>query len=231
MGKGTFMRMRIRILEDDPDISSVLKSCLEAECFAVDVAADGEQGSYLARTNDYDLVLLDYNLPIKSGREVCAEIRAGGKTMPIIMLTVKSEVADKVEMLNLGADDYVTKPFSFEELLARVRSVLRRPKPIQNEIFKIDDLILDVRGHAVERSGKSVRLTRKEMMLLEYLLRNRSAVVTRGMLIEHVWDMHLDPFSNTIDAHILSLRKKLNVGTKRKLIHTVPGRGYKMEVY
>jgi DNA-binding response OmpR family regulator len=231
MGKGTFMPMRLLILEDDPDISSVLKSCFEAECFAVDTAADGEQGSYLARTNDYDAVLLDYNLPHKNGREVCAEIRAQGKTMPIIMLTVKSEVTDKVEMLNLGADDYVTKPFSFEELLARVRSVLRRPKPIQNEIFKIDDLILDVRGHAVERSGKPVRLTRKEMMLLEYLLRNRSAVVTRGMLIEHVWDMHLDPFSNTIDAHILSLRKKLNVGTKRKLIHTVPGRGYKMEVY
>lgn len=220
--------MRILIIEDDADLRSVLKSGFESECFVVDMVDDGEQGSYLARTNDYDVILLDYNLPKKNGREVCAEIRQSGKTTPIIMLTVQSEVGMKVDLLNLGADDYVEKPFSFEELLARVRSVLRRPKTIQDEVYQIDDLVFDARRHLVTRAGKPIELTRKEFMLLEYLLRNKTEVVTRGMLIEHVWDMHIDPLSNTIDTHILRLRKKLDVGGSHELIHTVPGRGYKI---
>ncbi|MFA5935932.1 MAG: response regulator transcription factor [Patescibacteria group bacterium] len=222
--------MRLLLVEDDTDIRFALKSCFEAECFAVDLAEDGERGSFLARTGDYDIILLDYNLPRKNGLEVCREIRAHGKTVPIIMLTVQSEVASKVEVLNQGADDYVTKPYSFQELLARVRSVLRRPKIIQGETYTVDDLVFDTRSHAVTKGGTPVRLTRKEMMLLEYLLRNRGIVVTRGMLIEHIWDMHLDPLSNTIDTHILTLRKKLSIGSRAKLIHTIPGRGYKLDV-
>lgn len=222
--------MRILLVEDSKEIIKFLKPSLEAEFFAVDVAEDGEKGSSLGRTNDYDLIILDNILPIKTGITVCEEIRKKGKTTPIIVLSVRSETTTKVELLNAGADDYLVKPFSFDELLARIRALLRRPKKIEGDIIAINDLVLDTKKCTVMRGKKNVRLTRKEFMLLEYLLRNKDSVLSRGMIMEHVWDMSADPFSNTIESHILSLRRKLFFPGKKKLIQTVPGRGYKISL-
>jgi DNA-binding response OmpR family regulator len=223
--------MRILVVEDDDDIRTVLKLSLEAELFNVDTASDGETGSYMARTNDYDLVILDFMMPKKDGKAVCREIREAGKTMPIIMLTVRSTTEAKVELLNAGADDYLTKPFSFQELKARVNALMRRPQQIKGNNLEIADLVVDTLRHRVTRGGKELYLTRKEFSLLEYLLRHQGIVVSRGMIMEHVWDAEGDPFSNTIEAHILNLRKKIdgNSSSKKKLIHTIPGRGYTIE--
>lgn len=224
------MKMRILIVEDEKDIINFLKPSLEAECFVVDVAEDGEKGLFLALTNDYDLIILDNTLPKKSGVEVCRDLRLHKKTLPVIILSVLSEVNKKVELLNAGADDYLTKPFSFQELLARIRTVLRRPKKIEDEVLCVGGLKLDQQRNLVKRDGVEINLTRKQFMLLEYLMRNAGIVVTRGMIMEHVWDMNADPFSNTIETHILSLRKKIKIKNNQpELIHTVPGRGYKID--
>jgi DNA-binding response OmpR family regulator len=222
--------MRILIIEDSKEITNFLKLSLEGEQFVVDVAEDGERGSFWARTNDYDLIILDNILPKKTGLEVCEEIRKSGKTMPIIVLSVRSETLTKIQLLNAGADDYLIKPFSFEELLARIRALLRRPKVIESEILQVDDLTLDTKKCLVKRGKKEeIYLTRKEFMLLEYLLKNSGSVLSRGMIMEHVWDMNVDPFSNTIESHILSLRRKIDSPGRKKLIHTVSGRGYKID--
>jgi len=219
--------MKILITEDNSAIRNVLRMSLEAASFTVDEAENGEDGSFLARTNEYDLVLLDNVLPKKMGKQVCKEIREAGKTMPVLFLSMKNEVNDKVEMLNCGADDYLTKPFSFDELLARMRALLRRPIQIQETILKIADIELHQDRNQVFKKGKELYLTRKEFTLLAYLLLNKERVVSRGQLLEHVWDINADPFSNTIEAHILNLRKKLG-DTKKRLIRSVPGRGYKI---
>jgi DNA-binding response OmpR family regulator len=222
--------MRILVIEDEEGISRFLKAGLESEYFAVDVADDGEKGSYLAKTNEYDIIILDNMLPKKNGSQVCEEIRAAGKTTPIIMLSARGEMGIKVELLNKGADDYMTKPFSLEELLARIRALLRRPQQVSSEILEIDDLVLDTKKHIVKRGSKEVYLTRKEFMLLEYLLKHKDSVVSRGMIMEHVWDMNADPFSNTIESHILNVRKKISVKGKKNVIHTLPGIGYKISM-
>jgi len=222
--------MRILVVDDEEAVRLMLEQSLKAESFAVDTASDGEKGSYLARTNDYDLIVLDNRLPFKDGRSVCAEIRQAGKTMPIIIVSVLSEALTKVDLLNAGADDYMIKPFSFQELMARIRALLRRPAVLESEVLKLDTLTLNTKSHLVERGDTGVYLTRKEYMLLEYMLRNQGAVLSRGMLMEHVWDMNIDPFSNTIESHILSLRRKIDTAGETKLIHTVPGRGYKMDI-
>jgi DNA-binding response OmpR family regulator len=221
--------MRVLLVEDEPQIAEFIKKSLRAEYFAVDVASDGEKGLYLGRIHDYDLIILDNMLPKKKGIDVCRELRAHGKTTPILILSVKTETNQKVQLLNAGADDYLMKPFSFEELLARMRALLRRSPHVEGDILKIDNLELDSGKHTVTRGGKEVYLTRKEFMLLQYLLRNLGSVLSRGMIMEHVWDMNADPFSNTIESHILSLRKKINFGNNKKLITTVPGRGYKID--
>lgn len=220
--------MRILIIEDDAMIQNSLATHLRAACFAVDTADTGDRGSVLARMNDYDLILLDYQLPNKDGKQILTEIRASGKTVPVLMLTVRFETGDKVEILNAGADDYLTKPFSMSELDARIRALLRRPKTITAEIITIGDMIIDSQKQTVRCGGKPIYLTRKEFGLLEYLARNEGYVISRGMIMEHVWDQDSDPFSNTIEAHILNLRKKLG-RLGHQLIHTVPGRGYKVE--
>ncbi len=220
--------MKILVAEDEKDIRDFLKKNLEAECFAVDAAADGETAVSMAKLNDYDIIILDNILPKKQGADVCREIRAAGKSLPILMLSVKTEASAKVELLNAGADDYLGKPFSFEELLARLHALLRRPRPIQNQLLEIEDLKLDCRNHLAHRGDKGIYLSRKEFMLLEYFMKNRDNVLSRGMIMEHVWDMNADPFSNTIESHVLSLRKKIDVPGRRKLIHTVSGRGYKI---
>ncbi len=221
--------MKILIIEDEAEIAKNLKTNLEIEFFAVDMAADGETGLFMALTNEYDLVILDNTLPRKSGVEVCREIRLHKKDLPIIILSVISETEKKIELLETGADDYLTKPFSFQELLARIRAVLRRPKRMQDEILSIDDLEIDLRKNIVKRAGEEIHLTRKQFMLLEYLMHHPGAVVTRSMLMEHVWETDVDPFSNTIETHILSLRRKIkNKDNQPELIHTVAGRGYKI---
>jgi len=222
--------MRILVVEDEKEICQFLKKSLEAECYAVDIADDGEKGSFLARTNDYDLVLLDNVMSKKTGLQVCEEIRHDSNNVPILMLSVKSETTTKVDLLNAGADDYLTKPFSYNELSARIKALLRRPKKIESEILQIDDLILDIGRHIVKRGDKEIKLTRKEFTLLKYLMKNQEIVLSRAMIMEHVWDMSADPFSNTIESHILSLRKKVDLPDKKKLIHTVNGRGYKMDL-
>lgn len=222
--------MRLLIIEDEKKIVDLLKACLEAELFVVDIAEDGERGAFLALTNDYDLIILDNVLPKKTGLEVCEEIRKKGKIVPILILSVKSETDMKVKLLNAGADDYLIKPFSLEELLARIRALLRRPKQIESEVLKIDDLTLDTKRHIVKRDKEEIYLTRKEFMLLEYLMKNEGIVLSRGMIMEHVWDINADPFSNTIESHILSVRRKIDFKDNKKLIHTVPGRGYKINV-
>ncbi len=220
--------MRLLIVEDEKKISDFLRVGLEAESFAVDVADDGERGSYLARVNDYDAIILDNILPKKTGMEVCEEIRKNGFSTPILILSVKSETATKVDLLNAGADDYLIKPFSLQELLARLRALMRRPRQIKGDVLTIGDLILDTKKQSVGRAKREIYLTRKEFSLLEYLMRNPGTVLSRGMMMEHVWDMSADPFSNTIESHILSLRKKINGKGEKKLITTVPGRGYKI---
>lgn len=226
---GHCLYMKILLVEDEPDIVHFLKPALEAECFVVDVATDGNSGLRLAKVNDYDIIILDNMLPERNGIDVCRDIREAGKSVPIIMLSVIANSQTKVELLNAGADDYITKPFSFEELLARIHALLRRPKKVEDEILSIDDLTLDIRRKKVIRKNKEIYLTRKEFMLLEYLLRNKGIVLSRGMIMEHVWDMNADPFSNTIESHILSLRKKIKAHGGKKLIFTVPGRGYRIE--
>ncbi len=219
--------MRILVIEDDPELGVFLERGLEAESFIVDLVSDGEKGSYIARTHGYDVIILDYMLPKKDGFQICQEIRREGVTSPILMLSAKTATPIKVGLLNLGADDYLPKPFDFEELLARIRVLLRRPLNIRDSVLKIGDLVLDPISQRVTKGRKEIYLTRKEFILLQYLMENRDKVLSRGMILEHVWNRESDPFSNTIEAHILNLRKKVTFG-KEKLIHTVPGRGYKI---
>lgn len=224
------MQRRLLVVEDEKAISDFLLKSLKAENFSIDAAEDGEKGLQLARLNAYDLLILDNVLPKKTGPEICRELRKLNITTPILMLSIKCDVMTKVDILNQGADDYLAKPFSFEELVARIRALLRRPKQIEEEILKLDDLVVDTKKYKVERGSKDIYLTRKEFMLLEYLLRNQGFVLSRGMILEHVWDMNIDPFSNTIESHIVVLRKKVDTLGKTKLIHTVPGRGYKLSI-
>lgn len=222
--------MRILVIEDENRIAHFLKESLEAEYFAVDVARDGERGSYFARVNDYDLIVLDNMLPKKNGLQVCEEIRESGKTLPILVVSVKTGARDKVDLLNAGADDYLSKPFILEELLARIRALMRRPTPIEKDVLTVEDVMLDCKTGVVRRGDVDLHLTRKEFMLLEYLMRNKGIILSRGMILEHVWDMSVDIFSNTIESHILSLRKKLNDMGRQRLIQTLSGRGYRIGI-
>ncbi len=221
--------MRILVVEDEVEIISFIKKGLESEGFVVDSADNGEKGVEVANSNDYDLVVLDIRLPGMSGIEVCKKLREMGKVFPIIMLSVESGTDIKVECLNSGADDYITKPFSFEELLARTRALLRRQKEITGPVLKLEELELDTIKRTVKREGSVIDLSRKEFALLEYFMRNPGITLTRNMILEHVWDMNADPFTNTVDVHIKFLRAKIDKDYKRKLLHTVHGCGYKIE--
>lgn len=221
--------MRILVIDDDPKIADFLKSNLEAELFAVDVATDGEKGSYLARCNDYDLIVLDNVLPKKIGIEVCKDIRERKKGVKILMLSALADITTKVDLLDHGADDYLTKPFSFKELLSRVRALLRRSDVPVNEVIEIGDMVIDTNNHEVRRGEKTIRLTRKEFMLLEHLAKNAGRTLSQMDLMEHVWDMDLDSFSHTLKSHMRNLRAKIDGGRKESIIQTVNGRGYKID--
>ena len=220
--------MRILLVEDEPAIASFLKRRLEEKCFVVDVETDGERGSFTARTNEYDLVLLDNLLPKKTGLGVVRDIRSRGRDVPILVLSVRGDIEAKVELLNAGADDYLAKPFSFDELLARIGALLRRPPHVAKPVLEVAGLSLNEATYEVRRDGADINLTRKEFALLRYLMRNAGVVLSRGMLLEHVWNMDTDPFSNTVEAHIASLRKKVDAPFAKRLVHTVQGRGYRI---
>lgn len=222
--------MRILIIEDDVDLRDIIKMNLESESFAVDATSDGERGIYLGKTNEYDLMIIDLALPRKNGIEICQELRSSGNTVPIIVISVTSELPAKIMLLDSGADDYITKPFDFAELLARIRALLRRPKSIEQSILSVGDLVLNTNKQSVMRGEREIRLTRKEFSLLEYLMRNKGMVLSRGSILEHVWNINSDPFSNTIESHILKLRKKIGTEGEIELIHNVPGRGYKIDI-
>jgi len=222
--------MRILVVEDEKKIADFIKRGLKEEGYAVDSAYDGEQGLFLAKTNDYDLILLDLMLPKLDGHGLFKAIRKDKILTPVIMLTAKDAVKDKVTGLDSGADDYITKPFAFEELLARIRAVLRKKDGPGSALLKVDDLELNLTAHKATRAGKEIELTSKEYSLLEYLMRNAGSIVTRTMISEHVWDINFDTFTNVIDVYINYLRNKIDTGHKNKLIHTIRGRGYVLQI-
>jgi DNA-binding response OmpR family regulator len=220
--------MKILFIEDDSSIRNVLRISFESEGHIVDEATDGEQGSFLARTNEYDLIILDNNLPKKGGKQVCLEIRNENIHTPIMLLSAKTEVTEKVALFELGADDYVTKPFSYEELTARIQALVRRPRKIEDSVYKFKDLMLNSDTCEVSKSDKRIYLTRKEFSLLELLMKNNAKVMSRGSIMEHVWDLNMDPFSNTLETHIMNIRKKIGDTKNNRIIQNVPGRGYKI---
>jgi len=218
--------LRILLVEDETRMASFIERGLKEEDYIVDVANDGEKALFMAEINPYDLIILDVILPIKDGITVCRELRIKKINVPILMLTSKDKVRDKVLGLNSGADDYLAKPFAFEELLARISALLRRNKADKTGILKIADLEVDQIKHKVTRAGEEIILTSKEFALLEYLMLNATHVVTRTMISEHVWHEDFDSFTNVIDVYMNFLRNKIDKGYKKQLIHTIHGKGY-----
>lgn len=220
--------MRLLLVEDEPDLITYLQKSLKAENFAVDVTTNGEEGSFLARTNPYDLVILDNTLPKKNGQQICQEIRASQKTMPIIILSAIADVQKKISLLNAGADDYLNKPFSFGELLARIKALLRRNTPMQTQTTHlIADLEINHTQGTVFKAHQEIILTKKEFQLLDLLSSQPNRIFSRAEIIEHVWDRNADPFSNIIEHHIANVRKKID--PDNQFIITVIGEGYKFK--
>jgi DNA-binding response OmpR family regulator len=220
--------MRILLIEDDHDLRNYIASRLQEKCFAIDAAADGDRGLYLARSNSYDVIILDYALPGKSGYDVCRYLREHGNKTPIIMISGIGEIPHKINGYDLGIDDYITKPFFFEELHARIRTIMYRPFVTTFEQYSFGDLVLDTRTQEVTRAGERIYLTRKEYQLLECLMQHPGDVVTRGHMIDTIWDSDIDQESNTIETHIMNLRRKVQTAGSNPIIHSVPGRGYKI---
>lgn len=223
--------MRILIIEDERKIAQAIRKGLEQETFAVDICYDGDEGLRYALDEPYDLIILDRMLPLMDGVTVCQELRKQGKQMPILMLTAKDKVRDRVDGLNAGADDYLVKPFAFEELLARVRSLLRRPAQTIDPVLQCEDLTLNTQNFEVMRAGKQIHLSRKEFALLEYLMRVQT-VVTKDQIMAHVWDYDADILPNTVEVYIGYVRNKIDKAFPKSqpLLHTIRGFGYKFGV-
>ena len=218
--------MKVLVIEDDPTVGQFVKRGLEQQRWTVDLVADGEEGEKLARSQPYDLVVLDMRLPGRSGLEVLRNLRSKGFERPILVLTAQDAVDAKVETLRAGADDYVTKPFAFEELLARVEALARRPRSLASPVLKVADLEVDLDARDVKRGGASIELTPKEFLVLEYLMRHVGRVMSRTLITEYAWGYHFDPGTNIVDVVINHLRKKIDAGHGQKLITTVRGVGY-----
>jgi DNA-binding response OmpR family regulator len=222
--------MRILVVDDDRRLSAVIKRGLLEEAYAVDLAYDGEEGEYMAEVNPYDLIILDIMLPGKDGIEICRDLRAKKVNTPILMLTAKDTVEDRVKGLDVGADDYLVKPFAFNELLARVRAMLRREGMSKSPELRVGDLTLDTLTRQVRRGERPVELTTKEYVILEYFMRHPNVVVTRTMIEEHAWDYDFDSLSNLVDVYVRRLRRKIDNEGEDSLIQTVRGAGYRLKV-
>ncbi len=218
--------MKILVVEDEKKVASFLKKGLEQEYYTVDVANDGKAGLDLSLTEEYDLMILDIMLPLMDGIALLKEIRNAKIETPVLLLTAKGATEDKVEGLDSGADDYLPKPFAFEELLARVRALIRRKDKVKNLLLKADDLTLDTQTHKVKRGDSEISLTPKEYSILEYLLRNKNHVISRMKLTEHVYEYQFDPDTNVIDVYINKLRNKIDKYSSQQLLHTIRGIGY-----
>lgn len=218
--------MKLLVVEDDPEIAALLSDGLTEEKFLVEIASDGEKGEYLASINHYDAIILDLLLPKFDGMEVCRRLRESGIGAPILMLTARDSTADKIAGLNCGADDYLTKPFVFDELLARLRALLRRGPAVKETKLECARVALDTIGHILYIDGAPVELSAREYQLLEYLMRNQGRVLTRQQIADQVWGSEYDPLSNVIDVYINYLRNKVDLSSNYKLIHTVRGLGY-----
>ena len=222
--------MRILLVEDEPRMANVIAKGLREQSYAVDVAQDGEEGLYQTSVNDYDLIVLDVLLPHTDGFDVCRELRKRGNVTPVLMLTARAAIDDRITGFDAGADDYLTKPFSFRELLARIRALLRRDPQLRPDVLEIGDLVVDSANHRVSRAGIEVQLTAKEYALLEYLARRAGQLVSRAEIAAHVWDDSFDPFSNSIEVYMNRLRKKIDGSNRTKLLHTRRGEGYILDV-
>jgi two-component system copper resistance phosphate regulon response regulator CusR len=218
--------MKVLVIEDDPTVGQFVKRGLEEHRWSVDLVADGEEGEALARSQPYDLIVLDLRLPGRSGQQVLRNLRARGFEKPVLVLTAQDAIDAKVETLRAGADDYVTKPFAFEELLARVEALARRPRSIVSPRITVADLVVDLDAREVTRAGTAVELTPKEFLVLEYLARHAGRVLSRTLITEYAWGYHFDPGTNIVDVVINHLRKKIDAPHERKLISTVRGVGY-----
>ncbi len=218
--------MRILVVEDDSRVASFIRRGLSADKFQVDVAQDGPSGLDLALSKEYSLIILDLMLPGLTGQAVLDGVRQINRTVPVLILTARGAVQDKVELFQRGCDDYLTKPFAFAELQARVKALLRRGKTETQDALQVADLRVDFSKRQVTRSGKKIELTLKEYALLEYLVRNAGQVLSRSMIVDHVWDQSFDSFTNVVDVYIRYLRNKVDQGFEPKLIHTVRGVGY-----
>jgi DNA-binding response OmpR family regulator len=218
--------MRLLLVEDDARIARFVAKGLREQAYAVDVSDNGDDALYQAAINTYDLIILDVMIPGKDGFAVCRELRKSGQKAPIMMLTARDAVEDRIAGLDHGADDYLTKPFEFRELLARLRALLRRSAEIRPAQIKVADLVVDTGAQTVTRAGRTISLTTKEYGLLEFLARNTGRVVGRGEIAEHVWDETFDPFSNLIEVYVNRLRGKIDAGSAKPLLHTRRGAGY-----
>lgn len=222
--------MRILLVEDEKSIADFVVRGLKAERFVTDWTAQAEQALFWAKTNNYDAAIVDIELGgQKVGLAICKAIREKDKEFPIIILSATHDTAVKIEALNLGVDDYLTKPFSLMELLARIRALLRREKKVIGPILRVDDIVMDVNAHSVKRGKREITLNRKEFALLEYFMRNPGTTLTRSMILEKIWGTPADPLTNTVDVHMRFLRKKIDEGHKKKLLKTIHGHGYKIE--
>ena len=218
--------MRALVVEDEPTVAAFIEGCLRETSIAVDVATDGDEGFRLAIENAYDVIILDLMLPIRDGFSVVRGLRAEGVVSPVICLTARDAVDDRVKGLDSGADDYLVKPFSPSELLARIRALVRRTSAVSMNPIRVHDLTIDLVTRHVERGGRRIDLTSREFALLEYLARNAGHVLTRAMILEKVWDMNQDPLTNAVDVQVTRLRKKVDHGYKSSLIHTVRSVGF-----
>ena len=218
--------MRVLLVEDETRIAHFVAKGLREQAYAVDIAATGKEALYQVAINTYDIVVLDVMIPEPDGFTVCKELRQDGHRMPVLMLTARDAVEDRIQGLDRGADDYLTKPFEFRELLARLRALLRRPSALQPSILAVADLVVDTAGQTISRGGKTISMTTKEYALVEFFARNAGRVVGRAEIAEHVWDEEFDPFSNLIEVYVNRVRRKIDGAGTKPLLHTRRGAGY-----